>query len=124
LQPVCAAVLVVEDDDTFRETLRAELSNAGFKVRAAAHGADALLLLYREIPSVIVLDLALPLVNGIEVLRTMRRQPHMARVPVLVVTGSATTADDLRSFGPVHVMRKPTDLDAVIAMVHALVDAR
>ena len=83
-----------------------------------------MLLLHQEIPSVVVLDLVLPLVNGIEVLRTMRRQSHMSDVPVLVVTGSATTAHDLRSFAPVHIMQKPLNLEAVIATVHTLVKPR
>jgi DNA-binding response OmpR family regulator len=121
---VDARVLVVEDDDASREMLRATLADAGFSVRVAAHGADALLLLHREIPNLVVLGLVLPLVNGIEVLRAMRRLPHMGDVPVLVVTGSATTAHDLRSFAPVHVMRKPLELETVIATVHTFVKPR
>jgi CheY-like chemotaxis protein len=96
---VVARVLVVEEATHFVR-LRATLADAGFSVRVAAHGADALLLLHREIANDLILALVLPLVNGIEALRTTRRQPCMADVPAVVVTGSATTAHDLRSFCP------------------------
>jgi CheY-like chemotaxis protein len=121
MQMMGARVLVVEDDDDVRRMLETALIEAGFTVRCAVHGAEALLFLNHEIPNILLLDLMLPLVNGIEVLRTIRRQPHFATLPVVVVTGTATTAFDLQDFGPLRVMRKPIDLDALASTIHQLV---
>ena len=117
-----ARVLVVEDDDDLRGMLEDTLTDAGFSVRGASHGAEALRLLQHEIPNVIVLDLMLPWVNGIEVLATVRQQPHLLNVPVLVVTGTVTSAFDLRSFGPLRVLRKPLDVEALVPTIHDLLN--
>jgi CheY-like chemotaxis protein len=71
---------------------------------------------------VIVLDLMLPWVNGLEVLATLRQQLHLANVPVLVTTGTATSAFDLRSFAPVHAMHKPLDVPTLVAVAHKLLN--
>jgi DNA-binding response OmpR family regulator len=122
MQLVGARVLVVEDDDALRGMLDDALTTAGFRVRVAAHGAEALRLLQHEIPNVIVLDLMLPWVNGIEVLATLRQQPHLVNVPVLVLTGTMTTAVDLRGFDPLLVMRKPVDVEALAPTIHTLLN--
>src|SRR4051794_41299702 len=79
----------------------------GFEVRSAVDGPQALRLIAEETPDLIVLDLMLPWMNGIEVLTTVRQQPHLLTVPVLVTTGTATTPFDLRSFNPVRVIESP-----------------
>jgi CheY-like chemotaxis protein len=122
VQLVGARVLVVEDDEAVRRLLEDALSDAGFSVRSASHGAEALLRLHHQTPNVIILDLMLPLINGVEILQTLRKQPHLATLPVLVVTGTATTAFDLRAFVPLRVMRKPLDLDALVSTIHELVN--
>ena len=56
----------------------------------------------------------MPRVNGIEVLAAMRQQAGLVAVPVLVTTGTATTAFELRDFGPLRVMRKPFELARLV----------
>ena len=117
-------LLVVEDDDPTRRMLTDLFRDAGFAVRTASHGAEALRIVDKDIPDVIVLDLMLPWVNGIEVLTTMRQQPRLLHVPVLVTTGTATTAFDLRSFEPLMLMRKPLDIEALVPAIHKLLSSR
>ena len=100
--------------------LEAAFLMAGFVVRTATDGPSALRLIQTEIPDVIVLDLMLPWVNGIEVLATVRHQLPLADTPVVVTTGTATSAFDLRSFAPVHVMHKPLDVPTLLAVTHKL----
>jgi DNA-binding response OmpR family regulator len=114
------SILVVEDDRDSRQLLTDFLTLGGFEVQTAAHGAEALRLLDRTVPDVILLDLMLPWVNGVEVLATLRQRAELARVPVLVTTGTATSDFDLRAFRPVKVMRKPLDLDALVAAIQGL----
>jgi CheY-like chemotaxis protein len=83
-----ASVLVVEDDHQLRLLLERLFLAEGFDVRGASEGAEALRLVQEQRPDVIVLDLILPWVNGIEVLAAVRQQPHLISIPVLVTTGT------------------------------------
>ncbi len=116
------SILVVEDDNDWRELLELVFTHEGFHVRAAAEGTEALRLLSEESPDIIVLDLMLPWVNGIEVLARVRQQPHLAAMPVVVTTATATSAFDLRSFAPVHVMHKPVDVPSLLAVTRKLLE--
>jgi CheY-like chemotaxis protein len=118
-------VLIVEDDAAARimlETLF--LAEGDFHVRTASEGGEALRSVAEATPDLIVLDLMLPWVNGLEVLSTLRQQPELPRIPVLVTTGTATTPFDLRGLGPLRVMRKPLDLDAVVPTARKLLDCQ
>ena len=119
-----ARLLVVEDDDATRKMVEDVLTSAGYDVVSASHGAEALRLLNRDVPDVIVLDLMLPWINGIEVLSTIRQQPQLSRVPVLVITGTVTSTFDLRAFHPLSVMRKPLEPDALVSAVEELLSEK
>jgi CheY-like chemotaxis protein len=119
--PLATSILVVEDHDDARGVLVEMLTHAGFNVRAASHGAEALRLIDRHgVPHVIILDLMLPWVNGVEVLATLRAHPDGARVPVLVTTATGTTEFDLRAYRPLKLMRKPLDYAALVSTIQAL----
>jgi CheY-like chemotaxis protein len=111
---------VVEDHDDSRRMLEDMLTQAGFRVLTATDGAEALRLLASERPDLIVLDLILPWVNGVEVLRTVRDHPQLRIVPVLVVTGTQTSEFELRTFRPVRVLRKPLNVDAVVPTIQQM----
>jgi CheY-like chemotaxis protein len=113
-------ILVVEDHDDSRRMLEDMLTQAGFRVLTATDGAEALRLLASERPDLIVLDLILPWVNGVEVLRTVRDHPQLRIVPVLVVTGTQTSEFELRTFRPVRVLRKPLNVDAVVPTIQQM----
>lgn len=113
-------ILVVEDHADTRRMLEDLLTNAGFRVLSAENGAEALRLLATEAPDLMVLDLILPWVNGVEVLRTVRDHPQLRGVPVLVVTGTMTSEFELRTFRPIRVLRKPLNIDALIPTIQRL----
>lgn len=115
-----ARILIVEDDAALRGLLERLLVAEGCAVRTAAEGREALRLAHEDPPQLIVLDLMLPWVNGIEVLATVRQQPTLSEVPVLVTTGTATTAFDLRSFGHVRVLHKPLGIDSFVTTVRRM----
>jgi CheY-like chemotaxis protein len=114
-------VLIVEDDDGIRGLFERVFSTGGYVVQSVSDGVEALRLLEGHAPDLVVLDLMLPWVNGIEVLVTVRKQPQLASVPVLVATGSATSAHDLREFGPLLVLHKPFPLAALLPAANKLV---
>jgi two-component system response regulator (stage 0 sporulation protein F) len=113
-------ILIVEDDEAVRQVLERFFHNKGCVVRSASTGAAALKLVEQELPDLLLLDLMLPWVNGIEVLTALRQQPSSVNLAVLVTTGTATTSFDLRSFGPLRVMRKPFDLTSLAPVIREL----
>jgi DNA-binding response OmpR family regulator len=119
--PLATSVLVVEDHDDTRGAVESLLTHAGFDVRTASHGAEALRIIDRQgMPHVVVLDLMLPWVNGVEVLATLREHPNGRRVPVLVTTASGTSEFDLRAYRPLKLVRKPLDYSTLVATVQTL----
>lgn len=117
-----ACVLVVEDDDEARKLVEDLLISEGFDVITAVNGAEALRMLKTMTPDLLVLDLLLPWVNGVEVLSTMRESPVLTRVPVLVTTGSSTQEADLAPFAPLLILRKPLETESVVNAVHTLLE--
>jgi two-component system, OmpR family, response regulator CpxR len=117
-------ILVVEDHDDTRRLLEDVFVLAGFAVQTAENGAEALRQLRRDPPDVIVLDLMLPWVSGVEVLGTMRSDPALAKVPVLVTTATTTSEADLQAFGPLVVIRKPFELNTLVPLVQHLLSGR
>jgi DNA-binding response OmpR family regulator len=115
-------VLVVDDERHIVQLVKLYLTNEGYQVEVAHDGQEALDKVRLVRPDLIVLDLMLPWVNGIEVLSTVRQQPHLVGVPVLVTTGTATSAFDLRYFGHLYVRRKPLDMDVLVATLRKLME--
>jgi CheY-like chemotaxis protein len=90
IQRVAAArdgdILVVEDEPELRELLRRTLKKAGWSVREASNGREALDQLAHVRPALIVLDLMMPIMDGFEFLQELRKRPEWQSIPVLVVT--------------------------------------
>jgi DNA-binding response OmpR family regulator len=109
------AVLVVDDDEDLRHALAERLSEEGLVIITASNGRDALAALTAERPAVVVLDLMLPGVDGWELLRTMEREPALARVPVLVMTAGR----DARALASRPVFHKPLNIESLVRAVRA-----
>ena len=84
-------VLLVDDDPSLRELLTMELEEAGFEARQAEDGIDGLLKLRDELPKVIISDIQMPRMSGIEFISVVRRR--FPSIPVIVFAGS--TSDEL-----------------------------
>jgi len=119
-----ARVLIVDDDDSVRHLFERAFVREGFTVNGVATGQEALDVMQGEAPALIVLDLMLPFMNGIEVLAAVRQHPSLATIPVLVVTATATSAYDLREFSPLRVIRKPCELFRLVANARDMIGDR
>jgi DNA-binding response OmpR family regulator len=118
-------ILVVEDDDAIRALLVAALRREPFDVHAAANGAEALTFTRASEYAVILLDLMMPEVNGVEFLRTFHEAAPESRTVVFVMTAF----DDVmvRHIAPnlVHgIVRKPFDVPQLVAMVREVAMTR
>ena len=86
-------ILVVDDEPDAAELVEFNLTAAGFSVVLAADGAEAVRRAKADVPDLIVLDVMLPELDGLEVCKLLRREPATARVPILMLTARAAEID-------------------------------
>ena len=116
-----ATALVVDDDPTVGDVVGAYLERAGFDVRRAADGPSALALAEAQAPDVVVLDLMLPGLDGLEVCRRLRRDHP--RVPVVMLTALGEEEDRILGLevGADDYVTKPFSPRELVLRVHAVV---
>ena len=107
-------ILIVEDDQALRQMYRAALAFAGFDTREVGDGLDALRHIDADPPDAVLLDLGLPLIDGITVRQDIAAHAVTRHIPVVVVTGSA---DDLDWLDVACVLRKPVTPDKLVEAV-------
>src|SRR5438046_9390755 len=90
---VMAKILVVDDELDAVELVEFNLKSAGYEVVTAADGAEALKKVRAHSPDMIVLDLMLPEVDGLEVCKILRRDPATAAIPIIMLTAKAAEID-------------------------------
>ncbi|HEV8321474.1 MAG TPA: response regulator [Myxococcota bacterium] len=111
-------VFVVEDDADAREMLSQVLALEGYFVVAAANGREALEHLRRGAqPCVILIDLMMPVMNGWEFRSEQVRDPDLAGIPLVVISGDGGIDQKAASVGADGWLRKPIDLDTLLATV-------
>ena len=113
-------VLVVDDDRAVREALRRALTLAGYEVRVAESGAEAIELVVQAVPDAVVLDIAMPGMDGLEVCRRLRLLGN--RVPILMLTAREAVSDRVAGLdaGADDYLVKPFDVEELKARLRAL----
>lgn len=117
-----AHILVVDDEADLAWALRQSLSDEGYEVSIAQDGKAALEAVARQCPDLIVLDIKMPRMNGLEVCRRLRRDPSCAAVPILFLTVRSGIPDRIKGLdeGGDDYLSKPFDLGELKARVRAL----
>ena len=112
-------VLIVEDEPAIAEAIAYLLRDAGFDVELAYTGPSALTAFHARVPDLILLDLMLPGLNGIEVCRTIRRTSN---VPIIMITARASDAEKVVGLeaGADDYLTKPFSIAELRARIHAL----
>jgi two-component system phosphate regulon response regulator PhoB len=115
-------LLVIEDDPAIRTLLLATLGRAGFQVAAVESGEEGLRLIEESRPQLVILDLNLPGMNGLDLCRAIRHDPYMAGLPVLMLTGLSEEDDMVAGFevGADDYITKPFSPKVLTARVNAL----
>lgn len=115
-------ILIVEDDKDIVKMLEYNLKKEGFKVFAACDGEDALDLAVRQSPDLILLDLMLPGMDGLEVCKALKKETKTSRIPVIMLTAKGQESDKVvgLELGADDYITKPFSLRELIARIKAV----
>jgi two-component system phosphate regulon response regulator PhoB len=116
-------ILVVEDDRALSEILVYNLEKSGFEVSKATDGRDGLNQAQLKLPDVILLDVMLPVIDGVEVCRRLRAQPETANTTIIMLTAKSEESDQLIGFsvGADDYVTKPFSVRVLLERIKALV---
>lgn len=117
-------ILVVDDNEDNRQILIDLLSAAGYEVIEAHNGFDAVAIAAREVPALVLMDIQLPGMDGLEATRRIKVQPALARIPVIAVTSYALAGDDRKAAdaGCDDYVTKPFSPRALLAKVRTILE--
>ena len=115
-------VLAVDDNDVNLRLFTKILARAGYRVLEARTGEECLVLARQEHPQLILMDVKLPGMNGVEVTRKMKAEPGLAGIPVVVVTAYAMEEDRTRALeaGCAEFMTKPFHVQDLVETVRRI----
>jgi DNA-binding response OmpR family regulator len=124
--PATRTILIVDDDRSVADTFARMLKLEGFGVATALSAEAGLELADNVHPNAIILDMRMPITNGLQFLRLVRSRPHLVDVPVAIVTGDyflpESIQHELKSLGA-SIRFKPLWLEDLIALAKTLVSA-
>ena len=112
-------VMIVDDSPTIRKILGLTLERAGYKVVAEPDGESAIERLIQVVPDVILLDIAMPKIDGYEVCKRIKQDPRTKHVPVVMLSGKGALFDKVKGHmaGATEYLTKPFETPAVLAVV-------
>jgi DNA-binding response OmpR family regulator len=118
-------VLLVEDSADMRLYMRADLAEH-YRVLEAAEGQQALALARERLPDVIVTDLMMPVMDGLELCRRLRRDELTRQIPVIILTARQAEEDQIRGLetGAADYLTKPFSLPVLLLKIHNLLESR
>jgi len=118
----CHHVLVVEDERDLQDLLKYNLEREGYRVQCAGSGEQALKLVVEKQPDVVVLDLMLPGVDGLEVCRSIRSNQEVRKIAIVMLTAKGSEADVVAGLevGADDYMTKPFSPRELVARVRAV----
>ena len=112
-----ATVLVVEDDEDSRNVLLAVLASEGYHAIGARNGLEGLQQARVVHPDIILLDLQMPVMDGVSFRRNQARYPEIASIPVICVSALHNAHAIAREAGAVDCVTKPVDFDHLLKLV-------
>jgi DNA-binding response OmpR family regulator len=116
-------ILAVDDDPSIAALIAEVLTDEGYTVRLAYDASGALAAIAAQVPNLVLADLLLPRMSGLELLRMVRAQGH-ADLPIILMTAATDRAADLTTPGAAAWLAKPFDIDELLACVERFVSPR
>lgn len=115
-------ILVIDDEEILRHCLDDILSDAGFKVQTASSGEEGLQLFEEEFFEIILLDIKMPGMSGIEVLKAIKKINPETKVIIITGYASVNTAVESMKLGASDYLTKPFDMNQIKESVYQLVE--
>jgi DNA-binding response OmpR family regulator len=115
-------ILVVDDNEMNRDILVTRLDTQGYELLQAADGEEALAAATQHLPDLILLDVMMPKIDGMEVCRRLKGDPQLPFMPIILVTAKAASADVVAGLeaGADEYLTKPIDQMALVARVKSV----
>lgn len=123
-QPPEEQILVVDDDVMARELLMRFLSLRGYRVRGAKDGRDALRMIEESAPDLLILDLVMPEMNGVELLKVLAERDYAGRTIILSGHQNDPLLAEAWALGPQEVLDKPLDLERALMAIQLVMVCR
>lgn len=114
------SVLIVEDDRDVAATLNDVIEERGYRAIRAENGREALDRLEAETPALMLIDLFMPVMNGVELLKVIKKSPKLSAIPRIIMTAANDQMIGVRE--DVTVLYKPVDFDALTQILHRYCD--
>ena len=119
-----AKLLIIEDDPSMLELLRVHLRAVGHSVRTVSDAADGIRAILADPPDLILSDIAMPYLDGMELLRALRSEPLTRRIPVIFLTG--LTDDDTlakaSTLGADDFLTKPIQVEDLLSSINKVLN--
>jgi len=116
-------ILLAEDHPDSREALSTLLRAFGYDVRIATNGREAVDIALLEQPDLILMDVMMPIMDGLTATRTLRADPDFRQVPILAVTAMAGAEDHVFAAGCDAWIRKPVNMRSLVDTIRSMVEA-
>jgi two-component system, OmpR family, response regulator len=120
----CDRVLLVDDEEAFVDALGKRLNGRGLKVETSNSGEDAIAKAERQAFDVIVLDLAMPGMDGIETLKRLQKIDPDVQIILLTGHGSIEKAVEATKLGAIDFLQKPASLSDLLELIHKAAEKR
>ena len=116
-------ILVVDDNERNVKFLRIVLSKVGYKVLEASNVRDAINLAVKETPSLILMDIMMPVMNGFEALKILKDMENLKNIPVIAITALAMKGDKekILDAGFIDYISKPIDYKELLEKINRLI---
>ncbi|MBW1982200.1 MAG: response regulator [Deltaproteobacteria bacterium] len=122
VEVVAAKVLIVDDERAIRELFYSFFSAEGFQVILASEGLEALALAEKECPQVILLDVKMPGMSGIEVCHRLKANEKTSAIPIIIMTAYLNRTEEAMEAGAHDFISKPVNLEELAARVNSVIE--